>query len=150
MPEPEPKPGGEVPPVPTIAVGQLLPRLDHGEDVVILDVRNDEEFRDWKLEGRRPVPTVHLPYFDFIGLMARYMNGTQDREPGFKIARADRFLIEAGSDNTYLQNDLGLEVMMSGALGLRVAYQVRYNTEVPPGIRKTDTLTTIGLLYETK
>ncbi len=62
----------------------------------------------------------------------------------------DRFLIETGSENTYLQNDLGLEVMMSGALGLRVGYQVRYNSEVPPGIEKTDTLTTIGLLYETK
>jgi putative salt-induced outer membrane protein len=62
----------------------------------------------------------------------------------------ERFLIESGSDNTYLQNNLGLEVMMSGALGLRIGYEVRYNTDVPPGIRKTDTLTTIGLLYETK
>jgi len=62
----------------------------------------------------------------------------------------DRFLIETGSDNTYLQNDLALQVMMSGSLGLRLSYQVRYNTEVPPGIEKTDTLTTIALLYETK
>ncbi len=62
----------------------------------------------------------------------------------------DRFLVEAGSDNTYLQNDLGLEVMMSGSLGLRVGYQVRYNTDVPAGVEKTDTLTTVGLLYETK
>ena len=28
----------------------------------------------------------------------------------------ERFLVEAGSDNTYLQNDLGLEVTISGAL----------------------------------
>jgi putative salt-induced outer membrane protein len=62
----------------------------------------------------------------------------------------ERFLIETGSDNTYLQNNLGLEVMMSGALGLRIGYEVRYNTDVPPGIEKTDTLTTIGLLYESK
>ena len=62
----------------------------------------------------------------------------------------DRFLIEAGSDNTYMQNDLGLEVMMSGSLGLRVGYQVRNNSNVPPGIDHTDTLTTLGLLYETK
>jgi putative salt-induced outer membrane protein len=62
----------------------------------------------------------------------------------------DRFLVEAGSDNTYLQNDLGLEVTITGALGLRVGYQVRHNTDVGPGIEKTDTLTTIGLLYETK
>lgn len=62
----------------------------------------------------------------------------------------DRFLVEAGSDNTYLQNDLGLEVTISGGLGLRVGYQVRHNTDVLPGIEKTDTLTTVGLLYETR
>jgi putative salt-induced outer membrane protein len=62
----------------------------------------------------------------------------------------DKFLVEAGSDNTYLQNDLGLEVAISGALGLRVGYQVRHNTDVLPGIENTDPLTTLGLLYETK
>jgi putative salt-induced outer membrane protein len=62
----------------------------------------------------------------------------------------DRFLIEAGSDNTYYQNDLGLELTITGALGLRVGYQVRHNTDVLPGREKTDTLLTVGLLYETK
>jgi len=62
----------------------------------------------------------------------------------------DRLLVEAGSDNTYVQNDLGLEVTISGALGLRLGYQVRHNTDVLPGVEKTDTLTTVGLLYETK
>jgi putative salt-induced outer membrane protein len=62
----------------------------------------------------------------------------------------DRFLVETGSSNTYLQNDLGLEVTITGALGLRVGYQVRHNTDVLPGVKKTDTLTTVGLLYETK
>jgi putative salt-induced outer membrane protein len=62
----------------------------------------------------------------------------------------DRFLIETGSDNTYVQNDIGLEVTISGALGLRVGYQIRHNSDVAPGIEKTDTLTTIGLIYETK
>jgi putative salt-induced outer membrane protein len=62
----------------------------------------------------------------------------------------DRFLVEAGSDNTYMQNDLGLEVTITGALGLRVGYQVRHNTDVPDGVENTDTLMTVGLLYETK
>ena len=62
----------------------------------------------------------------------------------------DKFLVEAGPDNTYLQNDLGLEVTITGSLGLRVGYQVRHNTDVQPDVEKTDTLTTIGLLYETK
>ena len=57
----------------------------------------------------------------------------------------DLFLVESGTDNTYLQNNLGLVVTISGSLGLRVGYEVRYNTDVPPGIEKTDTLTTIGL-----
>lgn len=60
------------------------------------------------------------------------------------------FLLETGSENTYLQNNLALVVKISGSLGLRVGYEVRHNTEVPPGIDKTDTLTTIGLQYETK
>jgi putative salt-induced outer membrane protein len=62
----------------------------------------------------------------------------------------ERFLVEAGSDNTYLQNDLGLEVTISGALALRLGYQVRHNSDVLPGIEKTDTLATVGLIYETK
>jgi len=62
----------------------------------------------------------------------------------------ERFLVETGSSNTYLQNDLGLEVTIKGSLGLRVGYQVRHHTDVPPGTRKTDTLSTVGLLYETK
>jgi putative salt-induced outer membrane protein len=62
----------------------------------------------------------------------------------------ERFMIETGSDNTYMQNDIGLEVTITGALGLRVGYQVRHNTDVLPGVKKTDTLSTVGLLYETK
>ena len=62
----------------------------------------------------------------------------------------ERFLVETGSENTYLQNDLGLEVTIQGSLGLRVGYQVRHNSDVPAGVDKTDTLTTLGLIYETK
>jgi putative salt-induced outer membrane protein len=62
----------------------------------------------------------------------------------------DRFLIETGSDNTFVQNDLGLEVTINGALALRLGYQVRHNTDVSPGVEKTDTLATVGLIYEIK
>ena len=44
----------------------------------------------------------------------------------------------------------GTQVTITGALALRLGYQVRHNTDVLPGIEKTDTLTTVGLLYETK
>ncbi|MEO8777329.1 MAG: DUF481 domain-containing protein [Rhodanobacter sp.] len=59
----------------------------------------------------------------------------------------DTFLTEAGSKNTYVQNDAGLAVSMTKKLALKVGFQVRYNSEVQPGIKKTDTLTTTNLVY---
>jgi putative salt-induced outer membrane protein len=59
----------------------------------------------------------------------------------------DTFLTEAGSKNTYLQNDAGLAVSMTKKLALKVGFQVRRNSDVLPGIRKTDTLTTTNLVY---
>jgi glyoxylase-like metal-dependent hydrolase (beta-lactamase superfamily II) len=64
-----------------VEVGELLDRLDRGEDLVILDVRNDEEAGAWMLEGRRPVTAVHVPYFDFIedteGALAKVPRGRE-------------------------------------------------------------------------
>jgi putative salt-induced outer membrane protein len=62
----------------------------------------------------------------------------------------EHLLVEAGSDNTYLQNDLALEVNVYKSIGLRLAYQVRYNTETEPGVEGTDTLFVVGLTYELK
>jgi glyoxylase-like metal-dependent hydrolase (beta-lactamase superfamily II) len=55
-----------VPPVPSVELGELLPRLDRGDKVLLLDVRNQDEYESWKVEPRRAVETVHVPYFDFI------------------------------------------------------------------------------------
>jgi len=49
-----------------ISVAQLLAKIDRREPLLLLDVRNEEEVRLWKIEGRHPVETVHIPYFDFI------------------------------------------------------------------------------------
>jgi len=59
----------------------------------------------------------------------------------------ERFLVEAGSDNTYLQNDLGLSVAINSRLAVKLGYQVRHNTDVPSGVDKTDTLTSANLVY---
>ena len=47
---------------------ELFRRLDEGRTpFVLLDVRNDEEFAAWKIEGRHaPAATIHIPYFDFL------------------------------------------------------------------------------------
>ncbi|HEY8682196.1 MAG TPA: DUF481 domain-containing protein [Rhodanobacter sp.] len=57
------------------------------------------------------------------------------------------FLMEAGSKNTYLQNDAGLAVSMTKKLALKVGFQVRHNSNVLPSVKKNDTLTTTNLVY---
>jgi len=62
----------------------------------------------------------------------------------------DKFLVESGADNTFVQNDIGIQVKISDVLALAAAYSVRHNTDPPVGFRKTDTLTTLNLVYEIK
>ena len=56
-------------------------------------------------------------------------------------------LVEAGADNTFAQNDLGVAVSMSERMALKVGLQARYNSETAPGIKSTDLLTTVNLVY---
>lgn len=62
----------------------------------------------------------------------------------------DKFIVEAGADNTFYQNDLSIQVKMTDVLALAVGYSVRHNTDPPIGFEKTDTLTTVNLVYEIK
>ena len=59
----------------------------------------------------------------------------------------NKFLAEAGSDNTSLQDDLALQVSMSKTLALAVGYGIRYNSDPPPLSESTDTLITVNLVY---
>lgn len=59
----------------------------------------------------------------------------------------DTFLVESGRLNTFIQNDLGLQVGMTDRLALKLGYQVRYNSDVEPGFKTTDTTTMLNLVY---
>lgn len=62
-------------------------------------------------------------------------------------ALTNLLLVEAGSDNTFAQNDFGVAVAMNERFALKAGLQVRHNTEVEPGIERTDSLVTINLVY---
>jgi putative salt-induced outer membrane protein len=59
-------------------------------------------------------------------------------------------LVEAGADNTFVENSFSLQVKMTEVLALAVGYSIRRNTDPPVGFEKTDTLTTVNLVYELK
>ncbi len=62
----------------------------------------------------------------------------------------DKLSAEFTSGNNFLQNEIGLSVKMSDRLALSLAYAVRHNTDPPAGFKKTDTLSTLNLVYEVK
>jgi putative salt-induced outer membrane protein len=59
----------------------------------------------------------------------------------------EKFLVEAGENNTYLQNALGIEVKINDTFALGLDYSVRHNTDVLPGTDETDQVLTANLVY---
>jgi putative salt-induced outer membrane protein len=63
------------------------------------------------------------------------------------VSFVDVLVVEAGSNDKFLQNDAGLAVKMNSHLALKVGLQTRHNSEVAPGFKKTDELFTTNLVY---
>lgn len=59
----------------------------------------------------------------------------------------NRLLIESGSDNTFTQNLTGLSVSMNDKFALKFGFEYRNNSDVPPGVDDTDTITSANLVY---
>lgn len=57
-------------------------------------------------------------------------------------------LVEAGDENTYAQNDLGIQVSMTERIALKAGFQARHNSNVQDGLERTDRLTTMNLVYD--
>jgi putative salt-induced outer membrane protein len=60
----------------------------------------------------------------------------------------NRLLIESGSDNTFTQFNTALAVAMNTKLSLKLGFEIRNNSDLPPGnAENTDTITTANLVY---
>lgn len=60
---------------------------------------------------------------------------------------SDKFLMEAGSDNTLLHDEIAVNVKMSTRLALSVGYGITDNTNPPPMTKKLDTVATVNLVF---
>lgn len=59
----------------------------------------------------------------------------------------DKLLIEAGSANTSVENDLSVQVKMSAKLALAAGWTIQNNSKPPPGLKGEDTSETLSLVY---
>lgn len=59
----------------------------------------------------------------------------------------DKLRIEPGSDNTFIDNEIGILVNMSEAYALKAAVNTRRNSDPASGSEKTDTITSLNLVY---
>ena len=61
---------------------------------------------------------------------------------------SNRLLVETGSNNTFSQFDTALAVSMTEKFAVKIGFQVRNNSKLPPGDSEhTDTVTTVNLVY---
>jgi putative salt-induced outer membrane protein len=59
----------------------------------------------------------------------------------------ESLVVESGAENLFAANDLALQVKMTDRFALSLALGLRYNSNPPPVLRKTDALTTVNLVY---
>jgi putative salt-induced outer membrane protein len=60
----------------------------------------------------------------------------------------NRLLIESGSSNTFTQFNTGLAVSMTERFALKLGFEARNNSRIPPGdTENTDTITSANLVY---
>ena len=54
--------------IPVWSPAELHRHLSDGSQFAILDVRNQSEFNAWKIEGKVPIHTINLSYFDLLDM----------------------------------------------------------------------------------
>ncbi|KEO81406.1 MBL fold metallo-hydrolase [Tumebacillus flagellatus] len=87
---------------------ELHDRINAGHSVFILDVRNPDDYNDWKIEGGK-LQSVNIPYFDFLDDNEDlYQNLPKDTEivvicaKGGSALMVGELLDERGFDVSYL------------------------------------------------
>ncbi len=64
-----------------MTVQEFKKRLDSGEMPFIFDLRNSDEFKGWRIEGRKEVDTLNIPQEDFIGEEDRHLSRFPKERP---------------------------------------------------------------------
>lgn len=80
-------------------------------------------------------------------LIARLASGFEYQISDFAKLSQDLTVL-AGSDNTEIESVTGLISPLTDTLALKLSYTVEHNTRVPADTKKTDTYTSISVVYK--
>ncbi len=57
-----------------VTVQEFKKRLDSGEVPFVFDLRNSDDFKDWRIEGRKEIEMLNIPQEDFVGEEERHLS----------------------------------------------------------------------------
>ncbi len=101
---------------------ELWQRLKGNGVDFVLDLRREEEFADWRIEGPAPVATVNIPQLDFVGEEEKYLERLpREKEMVIVCAHGDAAKYEAE-----LLRERGYRA--EGLIGGMDAWSVLYRT----------------------
>lgn len=88
-----------------ISTGELLPRLEPPDAVLLLDVREPDEFAEWRIPGAVNIPLREL--VNRVGEIPRDRDVVTVCTAGVRAARAVETLADAGIDAAVLAGGMG-------------------------------------------
>jgi glyoxylase-like metal-dependent hydrolase (beta-lactamase superfamily II) len=99
----------------TISPAELKRRLDEMKVEFLFDLRNEDEFKAWRIEGREDFPVLNIPQIDFVGEEDRYIDQfPKDKEINAVCAHGDssrysaELLTEKGFNAVSLEDGMDL------------------------------------------
>lgn len=105
--------------VPAITAAEVYEKLLNQEQRVILDVRNEEDFRRWRIEGRKSLQVINIPYYNFLEDAAASMAGLpRDEEILVVCAKegSSQFVAELLQEHGYKTRYLAEGILSWGSL----------------------------------
>lgn len=86
---------------------ELTEIIFHKEELFILDVRNQSEFQDWRIEGEN-IDIINIPYFDLLDGIEPALHKTPEEKKVLVVCAKEgsskfvaKQMLEAGRNNVY-------------------------------------------------
>lgn len=105
--------------IPAITAAEVYEKLLNQEQRVILDVRNEEDFRRWRIEGRKSLQVINIPYYNFLEDAAASMAGLPRNEEILVVCAKEgssQFVAELLQEHGYKTRYLAEGILSWGSL----------------------------------